>query len=194
MQAVWIDHCFSSWREVAVGLPQGSILGPLLFTIFSNDLPELISCEADQYADDNTLTSVKSTISEINEDLNLNCQEVSGWMNANRMALNADKTHLMIAGTSQRVSKVNQEQINICMDNISLKQSDDHSEKVLGVFVQQNLKWTKHIEDLKSKLKLRLAGLGKIRHVLHLEKRKLVAKAIFESVLTYCIAAWGGAS
>ena len=194
MQAVWIDHCFSSWREVTVGLPQGSILGPLLFTIFSNDLPELISCEADQYADDNTLTSVKSTISEINEDLNLNCQEVSGWMNAKRMALNADKTHLMIAGTSQRVSKVNQEQINICMDNISLKQSDDHSEKVLGVFVQQNLKWTKHIEDLKSKLKLRLAGLGKIRHVLHLEERKLVAKAIFESVLTYCIAAWGGAS
>ena len=115
-------------------------------------------------------------------------------MNANKMCLNADKTHLMVAGTSQRVSKIDPEQINVCMDNTRLKQSEDHCEKVLGVFVQQNLKWSKHIEDLQCKLKIRLAGLSKIKYVIGLEKRKLVAKSIFESVLTYCMPAWGGAT
>ena len=72
-QAVWIDHVLSDWREVPAGVPQGSILGPLLFTIFSNDFPEVLSCDVDQYADDNTLSCVKPTIAGINLKLNENC-------------------------------------------------------------------------------------------------------------------------
>ena len=193
-QAVWIDHVLSDWREVPAGVPQGSILGPLLFTIFSNDFPEVLSCDVDQYADDNTLSCVKPTIAGINLELNENCQKVSNWMENNSMCLNASKTHLMIAGTGIRVSKFKEEQINISMDGLRLVQSDDKSEKVLGVIVQSNLKWSKHIQDLQTKLKVRLAGIEKIRHVLSVDKRNTVAKAIFESVLTYCMAAWGGTS
>ena len=60
-QAVWIDHTLSDWLDVSVGVPQGSILGPLLFIIFANDLPYLLSSNLDQYADDSTLSSVKSS-------------------------------------------------------------------------------------------------------------------------------------
>ena len=115
-------------------------------------------------------------------------------METNSMCLNASKTHLMIAGTGIRVSKVKEEQINISMDGLRLVQSDDKSEKVLGVIVQSNLKWSRHIQDLQTKLKVRLAGINKIRNVLSVDKRNTVAKAIFESVLTYCMAAWGGTS
>ena len=132
-QAVWVDHVFSNWFDVPAGVPQGSILGPLLFTIFSNDLPEVLSCDVDQYADDNTLSVVKPTIEHINQNLNENCQKVSKWMENNGMCLNASKTHLMIAGTSNRVSQVNNEDIDISMDGIRLKQSEKKSEKVLGV-------------------------------------------------------------
>ena len=63
-----------------------------------------------------------------------------------------------------------------------------------GIHMQSNLKWTKHCQDLQARLKSRLAGLCKVKHILAQQKRKVVAQAIFQSVLTYCIALWGGAS
>ena len=59
-QAVWIDHVLSDWLDVSVGVPQGSILGPLLFIIFANDLAFSLSSELDSYADDSTLTSTRN--------------------------------------------------------------------------------------------------------------------------------------
>ena len=97
-QAVWIDHVMSGGLDVNVGVPQGSILGPLMFIIFANDLPHSLTCHLDTYADDSTLTSTKSTVEELNE----NCALVSDWMWRNQLCLNADKTHLLITGTIVR--------------------------------------------------------------------------------------------
>ena len=194
-QAVWVDHILSDWLDVEIGVPQGSILGPLLFIIFANDLPYLLSCCLDQYADDSTLTSVKSSIAEINVDLAENCQIVSDWMHENQLCLNIDKTHLMVCGTSQKLSRVKRSQaVNVTMDGVQLLESTDNSEKILGVHIQPNLKWKTHCFELQARLKSRLAGLRKVRNILSLQKRKIVAQAIFQSVLSYCIALWGGAS
>ena len=80
-QAVWIDHVLSDWLDVEVGVPQGSILGPLLFIIFANDLPHSLTCIIDTYADDSTLTSTKVKVEELNQEINENCILVSKWMN-----------------------------------------------------------------------------------------------------------------
>ena len=193
-QAVWIDHILSDWLDVNVGVPQGSILGPLLFIIFANDLPHSLTCHLDQYADDSTLSCTKATVAEINLELSENCDQVSTWMTQNELCLNADKTHLMVGGTSQRLLLVNPaENIDIKMENIQLTESDEKYEKLLGVLLQPNLKWSKHIQDLQQRLKDRLSGLVKIRFIVGLKIRKTVAEGIFHSVLTYCIAAWGGA-
>ena len=64
-QAVWIDHAMSDFLPSTVGVPQGSNLGPLLFLIFYNDLPFLLDCEADAYADDTTMTVAGDTVEEI---------------------------------------------------------------------------------------------------------------------------------
>ena len=80
------------------------------------------------------------------------------------------------------------------MNGLNLGESGDKFENVLGVFVQPNLKWTKHCAELQIRLKVRLNGLRKLQMSLNLEKRKMVAQAIFQSVLTYCISVWGGAA
>ena len=147
-QAVWIDHILSDWLDVSVGVPQGSILGPLLFIIFANDLPHSLTCHLDQYADDSTLSCTKATVAEINQELSENCDQVSTWMTQNELCLNADKTHLMVGGTSQRLLLVNPaENINIKMENVQLAESEEQYEKLLGILLQPNLKWSKHIQD-----------------------------------------------
>ena len=193
-QAVWVDHTLSDWLDVQVGVPQGSILGPLLFIIFENELPFSLTCDLDQYADDSTLSCTKATIEEVNKELTENCELVSTWMGQNEMCLNADKTHLMIGGTSQRLKIVNPaENCDIRMENCQLTESEEMCEIMLGVVFQPNLKWTKHVINLQSRLKERLKGLMKIRFLFSYGFRKSVAEGIFQSILTYCIPAWGGA-
>ena len=118
----------------------------------------------------------------------------SNWMHENQLYLNVEKTHLMNCGTSQKLSQVNKilkPDVNI--DGVLLSESKE-AEKILGVNVQPNLKWKKHTQEIQAKLELGLTGLRKIRNILSLQRRKVVAQAIFQSVLTYCIAVWDGTS
>ena len=181
------------WLDLSVGVPQGSILGPLLFIIFANDLPYLLSSDLDQYADDSTLSCVKSSVPDINLELNGDCTVVSDWMRGHHLCLNADKSGLLVAGTSQKIHYVCRTQkVSILMDGLQLNESEEKSEKILGVHLQSNLKWTKQCQEVQLRLKSRLSGLRKIQGILDLDRRKVVAQSIFQSVLSYCISVWGG--
>ena len=76
--------------------------------------------------------------------------------------------------------------------NIRLQESEDKCENILGVIFQRDLKWNKQVLAVCAKLKQRLGGLSKIRHVANTRTKKLVADGIFTSILTFCIPVWGG--
>ena len=190
-QGVWIDNVLSDWESLEVGVPQGSILGPLLFVIFANDLPFTLSCDLDTYADDSTLTSSKSSVMELNLEMNENCELVNKWMSENHLCLNADKTNLLIAGTQRRLHCINRDALSISMDSVHLNETGRGVETLLGVRIMSNLKWREHVLNLKSRLQSRLCGIQKLRNVLPTSKLKLVAEGVFTSILYYCIPLWG---
>ena len=96
-------------------------MGPLLFNIFINDLLSSVSCNIECYADDSTLTKQGNSSDLVSTDLTSNCNIVSDWMAGNQFVLNADKTHLMLMGTSLKLK--NEPQLKVKMDNLELIQT-----------------------------------------------------------------------
>ena len=144
-----------------MGVPQGSILGPLLFILFANDLPDSVASDLDEYADDSTITESSKDIKIINDRLTEACEDVKNWMSENKFCLNAGKTKLIIAGTSQRLQKLDRSKIDIKMSGKPIKPEED--EKLLDCYIDSTLKWKKHASELAKKLKTRLAGFEKIK-------------------------------
>ena len=100
-QRVGVDGSYSSWRELLTGIPQGSILGPLLFNIYLNDLMFLFqesSVEICNYADDNTLFTSGTTLSDVKVSLEGAYVKISDWFSNNGLQLSAEKCKLLILG------------------------------------------------------------------------------------------------
>ena len=92
-------------RTLLCGIPQGTILGPLLFLLYINDLPNCIEhSQARMYADDTNLTFASNNIDDINYHLNHDLANVNKWLIANRLTLNQSKTEFMLIGSRQRIA------------------------------------------------------------------------------------------
>ena len=190
-QAVWIDHTLSEFLECDVGVPQGNNLGPLFFLIFYNDLPYSLSCELDVFADDSTETVSDKNVEVIGDQLTREGEKVSQWMLANKLKLNADKTHLLTVGTQQRLHTLPGPP-QVLMDGVLLQEDEAKSELLLGCSIQSNLKWNVQVENLLSKLKTRLTGLYKIKFIVPYSIREIITHSIFNSILVYCLPLFGG--
>ena len=190
-QTVWIDHVYSELLPNDLGVPQGSNLGPLLFLIFFNDLPDFINESIDCYADDSTLGATDKNIADIGDKLTDDCKSLSDWMASNNFKLNAGKTHFLVMGTSRRIDGLT-EQLEVVMDGIALEESEEQSEILLGIKIVNNLEWKEQVEELVSKLKTRLGGLAKLKNIMGFANRKSIVEGVFNSVLCYCLPLFGG--
>ena len=190
-QAVWIDHVYSSFLHNSIGVPQGSNLGPLFFLIFFNDLPTFLNEEIDCFADDSTMGASDKTVADIGRKLSTDCTNLSTWMNCNKFKLNADKTHLLTVGTSERLQTIT-EGLEVYMDEVKLVETEGKVEMLLGIKMQSNLKWSEQIEYLSCKLKNRLNGLDKLKHIMGKTNKRSIVQGLFNCVLCYCLPLFGG--
>ena len=150
-----------------------------------------MDCPADAYADDTTLTESGATVDEIGTKMSKNCELVSNWMMENKLKLNADKTHLMTVGTKERL-RLQNSKVEVVMDGISLTESKDKVETLLGCQIEPGLKWHKQVDELLKKLQKRLTGLANLRSIIPFNLRKRITEGMFMSVLAYCIPVFGG--
>ena len=190
-QSVWVDHVLSPSLRCDVGVPQGSNLGPLFFLLFANDLPFMLDCDMVQYADDSTMTASCKSVADVNSKLEENCETVVVWMKRNMLKQNPEKTHVLTLGTQQRINQPGNNVV-VQMDGIILEESEGRFETILGCFIQSNLKWSRHIREITSKLKKRLVAVGCLKYVLPFSQRKIVAEGLINSVMAYCLPVFGG--
>ena len=160
-QQVSINDSKSNFETVSCGVPQGSILGPLLFLLFINDLPLYVdNVFADLYADDTTLYDIQSSMEQIEENLQLSLNKLHVWCRNNGMVLNSAKTKVMLITTNQKRQR-------LCKTSFNLKYKDDSlnmtsSDKILGVFVDNNLLWADHVKHICKKISTYIWLLSKL--------------------------------
>ena len=157
-----INGSFSTWNEVITGVPQGSILGPLLFNIFLNDIFLFISkCQLCNYADDNTLYKSGKNMQKIKND--------------------PDKCHYIVISDDDP----NQE---IILNNDEIASSNE--EKLLGILLDSKLNFDSHITSLCKKAGEKLSALARINHYLTQDQKLLLLNSEVKSQFSYCPLIW----
>jgi len=188
-QYVSIDNINSSCTNVNCGVPQGSILGPLLFLVFVNDFPNCSNrFEYFLFADDTSLSLPfpRKRLNSIHTDINEYLCDVSDWLNNNKLMLNVDKTKYMIFTYRNSFS----------LQSVKFNGADIEcvrSMRYLGLIFDNNLNFDAHIDMVASKMSRNVGIICKICHFFPRSALVSIYYAIVHPYLTYCIEAWFGA-
>jgi hypothetical protein len=187
-QKCQLGDVVSSERHVTCGIPQGSILGPLLFLLYINDLPECLNQTTPRlFADDTNLSVAGESIEEVELAMNNDLLCVNAWLLANKLNLNASKTEFILIGSSHRLKNLTK-QPNIKIDQDKIKQV--HHSRLLGVEIDEKLSWNKHVENV---AKMATSGIGAIRRIRDFVDRETlisIYNALVRPHFDYCSEVW----
>lgn len=185
-QAVSISNHLSNFKIINRGVPQGSILGPILFTVYINDLTSHLShCLPYLYADDTTILTACTSIDTVTFKLNSDLENIIRWCRHNSLEINPSKTVFVLFHPTQK--KVT-EYPSITVNNYPIKASSQC--RFLGVILDANLKYTSHVSHLKQKAAYGIRILIKARPYFGPNTLLSLYYAFVHSHFTYCIASW----
>ena len=194
-QFVSIDGVDSELSEIEFGVPQGSVLGPLLFLLFINDLDKATNFSTFMFADDTTFQLSAQNLLQLTDTANNELEKASIWFKCNKLTLNASKTKFIIFRNKN---------MKIQGENISLKIGGETLERVgfdmplknlkfLGHIIDEHLSWADHISYVRSKISSGNYALARTKHLLPPNIRLILYNSLVRPHLEYGIVTWGGA-
>ena len=192
-QYVSINGVDSESKDMLCGVPQGSVLGPLLFLIFINDLPSSIEFFTLLFADDTTLQLSGSNLNDLYAKANIELSKAQKWFEANRLTLNVKKTKYILFRTAS---------MNVDFSNYSLKldgkkidrigqNCEETTFKFVGHYLDEYLMWDTHINHIIGKLASANYAIGRTKNLLPLNIRTNLYNSLFKSHLEFGILAFG---
>ena len=186
-QYVDFDGTKSKTNRVKCGVPQGSILGPLLFLLYINDLSNVSSFLFSLlFADDSNMFALGKDPNELIHSTNEEIKKISNWLDINKLTLNVKKTHFMVFRNSRRKLKM---QETLMIRGHEIEKVD--STKFLGVYLDSGLTWRNHINYIKGKIARGIGILCKARKYLQESTLITLYYSFVYPYLCYCIEVWG---
>lgn len=185
-QRVLVHGSPSSWAVVPAGVPQGSVLGPLLFLAYTVDLPAAVTDDGThcaQYADDTALTTIKTNHAAVQLGLQESITATARWLTTWRLAANQAKTVLMQTTRCPLPAP-----LEITLNGSPLRVVKEH--KHLGVTFSSDLRWTSHVNSITTKASRMLGILRRLRPHLTKAASSTVYKVYIRPILEYSSVAW----
>ena len=187
-QRVKINDTFSDFKNIDLGVPQGSILGPLLFSIYINDFPEILNLFAVLFADDTTIVIDHNENNQLQVIANKKLQSALEWFNTNELTLNAAKTRVIHFNNHEVPNlQINSTQIM----NINSKNSEEKTFKFLGFHINEKTTLDEHILCITKKILSANYALRNLKHTLEPREKRLVYYSLVQSNLEYGISIYG---
>ena len=194
-QYVQFNNCNSSHSAITTGVPQGSILGPLLFIIYMNDISEVTNkFHFTLYADDTSLiepictftTDLKNN-SEASNTINQELKLITDWLCLNKLSLNAKKTKMMIFHHRQR--NISEIKLNLSINDTPIEQVNEFN--FLGLMFDECMTWKSHTQKICSKIAVVNGTLNRLKRFISCDILKTIYNALIQPHLNYGILLWG---
>ena len=185
------DSSTSVESNIEYGVPQGSILGPLLFIIYIDDIvKQLNRCSVQLYADDTVIYFSHKDVSTIESVLNSELQSVFTWLCNSKLSLNCDKTVSMLFGSHKMLKRCNRLRLQVNGNAILHVEST----KYLGMLLDPSLKWNLHIDKICTRISKLVRLLSRLRHTINSSNLKIVYNALILPIFDYGDVLYGTAS
>ena len=188
-QKCQIKNSFSSERLIKCGVPQGSILGPLFFLLYINDLPHCLNKTKPRlFADDTNLTASANSMTDLETAVNSDLENLRKWLIANKLSLNVAKTEFMLIGSKPMIKNISDSCPNVYIENIQIKQV--HECKTLGVTIDQHLSWKSNTENICKKVTAGISAIRRIKPFVDQDTLILIYNTIVRPYFDYCCEVW----
>lgn len=185
-QRVDINSTMSGAREITCGVPQGSVLGPLLFLLYINDMKSVCKCNLFLYADDSALLVSHKEKNMVEKQLSEELGNISGWLAESRLSLHLGKTESILFGSKIRLSRSSELKIKVGDTIIAAK----NSVKYLGCILDSSLSGESMGQNVVSKTNQKIKFLARKASLLDKETRKLLAAVLIQPQFDYACTSW----
>ena len=192
-QYVQFKDSFSSYSMIRTGVPQGSILGPLLFIIYMNDIAHITNkFFFTIYADDTTLVAPICTFDinnhlSISQNINVELKVITDWLALNKLSLNAKKTKMMVFHYHQK--RISNLDLRLYINKTRIKQVKEFN--FLGVVFDECMTWKNHIQKIAGKISVSVGTLSRLKRFLPMDVLKTIYNALILPHLNLGILLWG---
>ena len=181
-QRVLANSVYSSFQTVKQGVPQGSVLGPLFYILYANDIADTIkNCKVAMYADDTVIYTANSNFRDSMREMRHDINALSLWCGTNGIRMNTDKTKMMPFGSAKMLKSLPEAKIDI--ENVSLQTVSSY--KYLGVNLDGQLNYSKHVSKTISCVALKLKQFRRMRPFLTTKAATMVYKNMLLPMIEY---------